>query len=164
MKSRHEQLDVQPVAPHRLREVLGHFATGVAVVTSAGPSGHLGMTVNSFTSVSLSPPLVLVCVRDSSETGRGIEWSGAFAVNVLSRSQEQLSRRFCGPAARRFDGLRVRAGRSGAPMLESALAHLDCRLQDVVEAGDHRILIGRVLEADTHLEGEPLLFFRGAYC
>jgi 3-hydroxy-9,10-secoandrosta-1,3,5(10)-triene-9,17-dione monooxygenase reductase component len=164
MKSERKELTAPRISEERLREVLGHFATGVAVVTSAGPSGYVGMTVNSFTSVSLSPPLVLVCARHESQTGRGIEQSGAFAVNVLCRTQEQLSRRFCGPVARRFEGLRVRIGASGAPILHSALAYLDCYLKDGVDAGDHRILIGRVLDAGFRLEEEPLLFFRGAYC
>ncbi|GGP78704.1 flavin reductase family protein [Saccharothrix coeruleofusca] len=163
MNSHREQLTAPRIDQERLREVLGHFATGVAVVTSVSPSGDLGMTVNSFTSVSLSPPLVLVCARHESRTGRGIEESGAFAVNVLCRDQEELSRRFCGPAEHRFDGVPVRAGRSGAPVLRSALAYLDCCLEEAVEAGDHRILIGRVLEAGSRGDEEPLVFFRGAY-
>jgi flavin reductase (DIM6/NTAB) family NADH-FMN oxidoreductase RutF len=149
-----------------LRAVLGHFATGVTVVTSRGPQGYLGMTVNSFTSVSLSPPLVLVCVRRGSATGLAIEAAGVFAVNVLCEDQMALSQRFCGPQAYRFMGVEVAIGWSGAPLLNSALACLECRVEHGVDAGDHRILIGRVLTAECGDEGgekNPLVFFRGVY-
>ncbi|MGW4210840.1 flavin reductase family protein [Lentzea sp. NPDC004789] len=153
----------QNIDSRQLRDVLGHFATGVAVVTSAGESGHVGMTVNSFTSVSLSPPLVLVCAKHGSATGQDIERTGTFAVNVLCREQEALSQQFCGPADRRFDGLPVRCGVSGAPILRSALAYLDCGLEQTIDLGDHRVLVGRVLDAGASAGEEPLVFFRGEY-
>lgn len=147
-----------------LREVLGHFATGVAIVTTTTPGGPAGLTVNSLTSVSLDPPLVLFCARRESATAAAIAQSGVFAVNILGRDQEWLSRRFCGnDRGDRFATLSVWAGHTGSPILSDSLAYLDCELADVWNGGDHLVHLGRLVELDRLRDAEPLVFFRGGY-
>lgn len=146
------------------RDVLGHFATGVAIVTTTTPSGPAGLTVNSLTSVSLEPPLVLFCAQRGSATAAAIAVSGVFAANILGRDQEWLSRRFCGDhRSDRFEAVPVRTGRTGSPILCDSLAYLDCELADILDGGDHLVHLGRVAELDRLREAEPLLFFRGRY-
>lgn len=152
-----------PIPPRELRTVLGSFATGVTVVTTYTPAGYAGLTVNSFTSVSLEPPLVLLCVRRRSTTGEAIECSGSFAINVLGREQEHLARHFCSGSGDRFAGLDVRRRATGAPILGGVLAYLDCELEQALDAGDHRIVIGRVLAAERIRSDAPLLFYQGCY-
>jgi flavin reductase (DIM6/NTAB) family NADH-FMN oxidoreductase RutF len=141
-----------------LRAVLGRYATGVVVVTAAGP---VGLTVNSFTSVSLDPPLVLFCLREESRL-RGA-FGSAFAVNVLREGQREVARRFAGRDG--FDGLPHRTGRSGAPLLAGTLATIECTTERTVAGGDHDIVVGRVLATAVHEAGaaDPLLYYEGAY-
>lgn len=147
-----------------LRDVLGHFATGVAIVTTTTPSGPAGLTVNSLTSVSLDPPLVLFCARRGSVTAAAIAQSRVFAANILGRDQEWLSRRFCGDhSTDRFASLAVRPGRTGSPILPEALAYLDCELAEIWDGGDHLVHLGRLVELDRLRDAEPLVFFRGRY-
>ena len=149
------------VASGRLRHVLGHFVTGVTVVTTMSDDGPVGMTVNSFTSVSLDPPLVLFCAAERSSTGRRVLEAGAFAVNILGREQEDLCRRFARPVPDRFAGIEIELGPTGSPILRDALASLDCRLADHMPSGDHVIVVGRVVEAGVRRDGEPLTFYKG---
>ena len=144
------------------RRVMGHFATGVTVVTVRRPEGgFLGLTVNAFTSVSLDPLLVLVCINRGGFSHDELLASGAFAVNVLGREQEDLAQRFAtGDPRTRFRGLNAEAGPSGSPLLEGALAWLDCEIHETHRGGDHSIIVGRVLACHAR-EGDPLLFFRG---
>jgi flavin reductase (DIM6/NTAB) family NADH-FMN oxidoreductase RutF len=147
------------------RRVLGHFVTGVSVVTAVDPrtTEPHGLTVNALASVSLEPPLVLVCVDRVSETHEVIAAAECFAVNVLAEDQEVLSRRFAMPdRPERFRAVAWRERATGAPVLDVALAWMDCGLWAVYPGGDHTIYVGEVLEADAH-EGEPLLFYRGGY-
>lgn len=148
----------------RFREVMGRFTTGVTIVTSRGPDGSpCGMTANSFASVSLDPLLVLVCVDRMSATHGCIVEGGAFAVSVLPSDAEALARRFSeGERGDRFEGLALREEVSGSPVLDDALAWMDCRVRDVHPTGDHSIVIGEVLACDAR-EGSPLLFYRGTY-
>lgn len=146
-----------------MRQVLGHFATGVTVVTASSVDGPIGMAANSFTSVSLDPPLVLFCAGKSSSTWPLIEASGSFAVNVLDAGQEHVSRLFASKAADRFAGIAYHAGASGSPILTDALAFLDCRIDAQHDAGDHVIVVGKVVELGVLHEGNPLVFFRGGY-
>jgi 3-hydroxy-9,10-secoandrosta-1,3,5(10)-triene-9,17-dione monooxygenase reductase component len=149
----------------RFRQVMGHFATGVAVVTSRTPDGRpCGMTANSLASVSLRPLLLLVCVNRQAASHACIVDGGAFAVSILEHGQEALARRFAGREQRsaRFDELAHRSEVTGSPVLDGALAWLDCRVTDVHDAGDHSIVVGEVVACDAR-EGEPLVFFRGAY-
>lgn len=146
------------------RRVMGHFATGVTVVTTRDENGRpLGLTANAVASVSLQPPMVLVCVDRQSESHDAFAASEAFAVNVLTQMQETLSRRFAKSSADKFAGIGHREGISGSPVLEEVLAYLDCRLVHAFEAGDHTIFVGEVVDLATGTEAEPLLFFRGGY-
>ena len=148
----------------RFRQVMGHFATGVAVVTSRTPDGRpCGMTANSLASVSLRPLLLLVCVNRQAASHACIVDGGAFAVSILEHGQQALAGRVAGTdRSTRFDELAHRIEVTGSPILDGALAWLDCRVQDVHESGDHSIVVGEVVACDARA-GEPLVFFRGAY-
>src|SRR5271169_517317 len=144
------------------RRVLGHFAAGVTIVTTVGDDGRpYGLTATAFTSVSLEPPLVLVCVDKKSESHPHFHASRVFTVNFLAIDQEYFSRRFAVSGGDKFSDVEVRYGVTGAPVLPDVLGHLECRTTDIHEGGDHTIFIGRVEAADAR-EGEPLLYFRGA--
>jgi flavin reductase (DIM6/NTAB) family NADH-FMN oxidoreductase RutF len=147
------------------KEVLRHWASGVTIVTTRSDAGEMGMTVSAFSSVSLDPPLVLVCADRKAHTHTGIAESGCFAVNVLAAGQEALSSRFAtdGNEAVRFDGLACRRGPTGAPWLPDALAVLDCRVVAAHDAGDHVIYVGTVEAADLELGREPLVYFDTHY-
>jgi len=153
---------LRPVTPSRFRAAMGAFATGVAVVTTEWQGTRQGMTVNSLTSVSLAPCLLLVCLRKGSATGAAIQASGAFAVNLLTEGQEALARRFVGPLGDRFMGLPPTRCNLGQPLLPECLAHLSCRLHAIHPGGDHDILMGEVTSC-TALEGAPLVFYRGRF-
>lgn len=150
------------------RSAVGAFPTGVTVITTHGQDGNLyGMTANAFSSVSLDPPLVLVCVISGTEGHSTIARNGVFAVNILSAEQGPISRHFAsrdrprGKAA--FDGVPHRTVSTRSPILEGAAAYLDCRLAAVHEAGDHVILIGEVLALGVDPDAAPLLFHAGRY-
>jgi flavin reductase (DIM6/NTAB) family NADH-FMN oxidoreductase RutF len=149
------------------RSAVGAFATGVTVVTTRGEEHAYGMTANAFSSVSLDPPLVLVCVISPSEGGEHIKRNECFAVNVLHADQEPLSRYFASrdrPRGRdAFREVPHRIAASGSPVLDGALGYLDCRLHTSHSAGDHEIFIGEVLELGSNPDGEPLLFHGGRY-
>jgi 3-hydroxy-9,10-secoandrosta-1,3,5(10)-triene-9,17-dione monooxygenase reductase component len=154
--------------PRRFRQVLGHFCTGVTVITAlAGAEREpVGFACQSFAAVSLEPPLVLFCPSRASATWPRIERAGHFCANVLTDGQRQLSRRFGVSAATgtdKFAGLRWRACSSGAPVLEGALTWIGCAIQAVHEAGDHYVVIGRVTELGECASESPLLFYRGRY-
>ena len=143
---------------------MGHFPTGVTVVTSRSPDASpCGLTANSVASVSLVPLLVLVCLdRDASSHGC-ITDGGAFAISVLSADDEDLARRFAKGGWRdRFRGVDLREAVTGSPILSRALAWMDCRVTEVYQAGDHSIVVGEVVASDAR-DGNPLLFFRGKY-
>lgn len=143
--------------------MLGRFATGVTVLTVQAPDGRPhGMTASSLTSVSLEPPLVLVCIDHSARIHRLITSADQFAVNVLTADQEELARRFADPHDDRFGGVRYRTTPAGLVYLEGALAHIEVRRQALHEAGDHTIVLGRVGGGDAR-EGQPLMYFRGGY-
>lgn len=143
---------------------MGHFATGVAVVTGRGGTGRpFGLTVNAVTSVSLEPVLVLVCLDRTAESHARVLSGGVFAVNVLGADGEWLARRFSeAERGDRFDGVHFRVESTGSPILGDALAWLDCRLWRCYEGGDHSIVVGEV-EACDAAPGPPLLFYRGRY-
>jgi len=152
-----------PLPAAALRAAMGHFATGVTVVTVAGRE-LTGSTVNAITSVSLDPPLLLVCLRDDSRTLACLLETGRFGVNVLHEDQGALAQRF----AKRGTGFEEvgfsDGANTGAPLLHGALATLECAVHDVADGGDHRIVVGRVLAVD-HPEDHapPLIFYRGAF-
>jgi 3-hydroxy-9,10-secoandrosta-1,3,5(10)-triene-9,17-dione monooxygenase reductase component len=147
----------------RFRQVLGHFATGVTIVTTSVDGQPAGLSVNSFASVSLHPPLVLFAVTDQSSTWPRIREVGFFCVNVLADDQEDLSRAFAARGTDKFRGVGWRAAESGAPILSGTLAWLDCTVEAEHPGGDHVIVVGRVREMGVAGEGAPLVFYRGGY-
>jgi flavin reductase (DIM6/NTAB) family NADH-FMN oxidoreductase RutF len=154
---------VPDVDPAQFRQLLGRFATGVTVITVTAPDGRPhGMTANSLASVSLSPPLISVCIDHRAEMHAVITKAELFVVNILAQNQEGLSRRFADPHDDRFDGVGYQLSQDGGVLLDGAIAHLECRRETMYEAGDHTIVIGRVLGGTTS-EGRPLLYFRGGY-
>ena len=155
--------DASGIDSARYRTVLGHFATGVTIVTGHGPDGPSGLAANSFTSVSLDPPLVLVCMATTSTTWPAIRASGHFAVNILGEHQEDTSRRFGAPSSDRFQGVGWEPGKTGSPILNDAIAYVDCVLDAEYDGGDHTIVVGRVVDLGQPAEGGPLLFWRGGY-
>lgn len=153
-----------PVSPEEFKQVLGRWTTGVTIVTARSGDRVHGMTVSAFTEVSLDPPLVLVCADKSSNTLPVIEEGRVFAVNILARGQEALSNRFASKKDewKRFEGLEVEHGPTGAPLIAGALAQLDCRVVHAHEHGDHVVYVGEV-ESARWSDAEPLLHSRGAY-
>ncbi len=145
------------------RTVLGHFCSGITVVTAFHDGEPVGLTCQSFTSVSLDPPLVLFVPARASLSWPRIRAAGHFCANVLDQDQEELSRRFAIKGAEKFAGVGYRPGPSGAPVLDGCLATIDCEIEAVHEAGDHDIVIGRVLDLAVGGGGGPLLYFRGGY-
>jgi flavin reductase (DIM6/NTAB) family NADH-FMN oxidoreductase RutF len=146
------------------RSVLGRFASGITVVTARSPDEKdFGMTVNAFCSVSLLPPLVLVCVDHIASMHDMLLKASHFAVNILAAHQEPISRRFSGPEEhKRFDGVGYFRGTTGAALLVDALAPIECRRGANHDAGDHTVIIGEVEVAMAHAE-RPLLYYRGGY-
>jgi 3-hydroxy-9,10-secoandrosta-1,3,5(10)-triene-9,17-dione monooxygenase reductase component len=146
-----------------MRTVGGHFATGITVVTAMHDGEPVGMACNSFTTLSLDPPLVLFCAATSSTTWPRIQAAGKWAVNVLGEDDEEVCRTFSQKDADRFAHMTFRPGISGAPILDRTLAFFDCATEAEHEGGDHLIVVGRVLELGYQSEGKPLLFYRGGY-
>ena len=147
----------------RFRDVFGHFATGVTIITAMDGEEPVGMAANSFTSLSLDPPLVLFCVAHSSSTWPRIEAAGKFAVNILGEEHEELSRLFALKGADRFARTSWHRGVSGSPVLDEAIAYIDCDLEAEYPGGDHKIIVGRVLDLDMLEGARPLLFYKGGY-
>jgi flavin reductase (DIM6/NTAB) family NADH-FMN oxidoreductase RutF len=154
------------VSATEFRRAMGHFATGVTVITSLTADGSpVGTTANAVTSLSLDPPLVLVCFDLDSQTLRAIRGHGAFAVNVLAAAQRHLSANFArrGLAAA-WDGVRHRRGPTGSPRLEDVLAMMECTVEHCLPGGDHEIVVGRVRHVETKAgPAAPLVYFRGGY-
>jgi 3-hydroxy-9,10-secoandrosta-1,3,5(10)-triene-9,17-dione monooxygenase reductase component len=157
------QVHVLPPDPATFRTVLGHFATGVAIITAIDGSEPVGMACNSFTSVSLEPALVLFCAAKSSTTWPRIQAAGKWAANILEEDGEEVCRLFAQKGVDRFAHISYSTGRSGAPVLRDALAFVDCETEAEYDAGDHVIVVGRVLELGYASERKPLLFYRGGY-
>ena len=149
------------------RSALGSFATGVTVITTRGEEHAYGMTANAFSSVSLDPPLVLVCTKIGAEGSEHIETNGCFAVNILGADQEPLSRYFSSKDRPRgrdaFKDVAHRTGVTGSPLLDGVASYLDCRLHETYTAGDHQIFIGEVLALEVNAGVSPLLFHGGGY-
>lgn len=156
--------DPLPLDSASFRQVLGHFPTGVTVVTAQPADGPpAGLAVGSFTSVSLEPPLVAFCPSRTSGSWPRIESTGGFCVNVLADDQEHLCRVFAGKGDDKFRGLGWHPSPQGAPILAGVLAWIDCRIEVVHDAGDHLIVVGRVTALAVEREAGPLVFFRGGY-
>ena len=151
-----------PIDDAQFKHALSHFASGVTIVTTEHEGTDYGLTVASFASLSLSPPLVLVCISKSSSSHEPIMASGKFGVSILGSDQEAVSGRFAARGGDKFAGLDVRRGTLGVPLIGNALATLECRVTNQVVGGDHSIFIGEVVDTQTR-EGAPLLYFRAAY-
>jgi flavin reductase (DIM6/NTAB) family NADH-FMN oxidoreductase RutF len=150
--------------PMHLRQALGRFATGVTVVTTCGPDGKLeGLTANSFSSVSLDPPLVLWSLQKRAPSLESFRSSGSFAVNVLGTHQHSHCKHFATPAQDKFADIAHEIGFGGCPLLTDSLATFECSTHSVVEGGDHLIFIGRV-ERAVYGDGEPLIYSAGSFC
>jgi flavin reductase (DIM6/NTAB) family NADH-FMN oxidoreductase RutF len=150
-----------------LRRTLGTFATGVTVVTTRGSAGDYAMTVNAFTSVSLEPRLILVCLNKDARGKSALLRNGVFAVNVLSAEQEALSQRFARRSRPRdadtFAGIETAAAQTGSPIMAEAAAYLDCEIATVHTAGDHVIVLGEVVASGCDAHRSPLVFHGGHY-
>ena len=144
------------------RKIMGHFATGVTVVTTGGEAGEHGLTANAIASLSLDPPLVLVAVDKRAATLEYLTRNRCFAINILRLDQEEISRRFATPGPKDFSDLRVTTAATTAPILADCLAFVDCQVVDIVAGGDHEIFIGEIV-AGEYQGGEPLLYFSGSY-
>jgi 3-hydroxy-9,10-secoandrosta-1,3,5(10)-triene-9,17-dione monooxygenase reductase component len=152
-----------PIDAARFRQVLGHFPTGVTVVTAVLDGKPYGMAIGSFSSVSLDPPLVAFFPGKGSNSWPQIEQAGAFCVNVLGEHQEDVCRVFAGKSDDKFQGIGWHAGVTGSPKLDGAIAWIDCSIERTIEAGDHLYVEGRVHDLELGADGGPLLFFRGGY-
>lgn len=150
------------IDPTDFRYVLGHFASGVTVTTMQVDGHNHGLTVSSFTSLSLDPPLILVCIDKRYPSHALLQQAESFAVNILAEDGEHLSRHFASRTEDKFAGIAYHSGVTGAPLLDEALATLECRLHDVLPGGDHSIFVGEVLAMNTN-EGKPLLYYRSGY-
>ena len=146
------------------RRVLGHYPTGVCVVTAVEEGGPTGMVVGSFTSVSLDPPLVAFFPAKDSQSWPRIEKVGKFCVNILASDQKPVCQQFAAKGADdKFAGITHRVSANGSPILDGVVAWIDCTLDAVHEAGDHYIVLGRVKALEVETPGKPLLFFQGGY-
>jgi flavin reductase (DIM6/NTAB) family NADH-FMN oxidoreductase RutF len=152
-----------PIPASDFRRTLGQFATGITIVTTRDAEGRpMGLTVNAFASVSLDPPLVLVCIDNRSETHGGFEASGVFGVSVLSEEQESWSRRFASPGHEKFSPKDLLIGETGVALVPGALAHIECRVAARLPGGDHTIYVGEVLRLRV-APGRPLLYHGSVY-
>ena len=151
------------IDPQDFRRALAQFATGITVVTTRGADGRpQGLTVNAFASVSLDPPLVLICIDRRSEVHAGLVEAGRFNVSVLAETQEEYSRRFAGGGPLKFEGIELPLAPNGLPVIPEALAALQCRLAATHGAGDHTIYIGEVEGLEVR-PGRPLIYHGSAY-
>jgi flavin reductase (DIM6/NTAB) family NADH-FMN oxidoreductase RutF len=163
MSSKSAPEGLAPVDPSLYRRTCARFATGITVVTVVDEEGRPhGMTVNSFSSVSLDPPLILVSIDLRNAILGHFLSSTYFGINILAAHQEHLSRRFSSTSENRFHGVAWREGQSGVPLLDGVLAHFECVVARTFEAGDHTVLIGQVLTAG-YQEADPLVFFSSSY-
>lgn len=154
------------VDPAEFRTVMGHFATGVTVITTAADGELQGMTANAISSLSLEPVMVLVCIDKQSYTHSVIDAGRCFAVNILKDGQEAVSRVFARkgePERGALRGQPYRIGATGAPVLKDCLAYMECRVTGMLDGGDHSIFLGEVVDEGVTGDGKPLLFYRGGY-
>jgi 3-hydroxy-9,10-secoandrosta-1,3,5(10)-triene-9,17-dione monooxygenase reductase component len=147
----------------QFRRVLGQFATGVTIITATDGDEPAGVAANSFTAVSIDPPLVLFCVGRTSSTWPRIERARRFAVNILGEHQAELSRLFAMKGADRFAAIEWHNGAGGSPVLDDCIAYIDCEFWAEYDGGDHIIVVGRVLDLGVPRDAGPLVFFQGSY-
>ncbi len=147
----------------KFRQVLGHFPTGVVVITAINEGAPVGLAIGSFASVSLDPPLVAFFPGKSSQSWPQIEGAGSFCVNILGEHQEDVCRIFASKGADKFATIGWKRGRTGAPILNDVVGWIECSIDRVDDVGDHYFVVGRVIDLEVEHEGGPLIFFRGGY-
>jgi flavin reductase (DIM6/NTAB) family NADH-FMN oxidoreductase RutF len=152
----------QGLHPEAFRHVIGHFASGVTVITTRDGEVPLGTTASALSSLSLEPPTLLVCMNTASITGQAIAASGGFAVNILSEDQKEAALTFARKGEDKFRSISWTPGATGMPLLSGALATLECRVLEQVSGGTHSVFVARVEEAAAHA-GAPLAYFRGRF-
>jgi 3-hydroxy-9,10-secoandrosta-1,3,5(10)-triene-9,17-dione monooxygenase reductase component len=152
-----------PVNADEFRSALGHFASGVTVVTMADETRKTGLTVSAFSSVSLNPPYVLVCIDKHSSTLDTLRASKAFVINILSEDQVDVSNQFASRSDDKFSGVKHHVGQVGAPILEDTVAFIECNLVQEIDAGDHFVFLGQVEDANVDISKQPLLYYHGKY-
>ncbi len=151
------------INPNEFRHALGRFASGVTVVTSKDADGNLhGITVSAFCSVSLEPPLILICIDKNTGSHHALAETNAFVVNILREDQQHISDRFASFLPGKFESVNLRAGVDDLPVLKDALANLECRLVNAHPNGDHTIFVGQIEQATIN-DGDPLVYFHGNY-
>lgn len=153
---------LQPLTPQAFRDVIGHFASGVTVITTRLDGVLHGTTASAVSSLSLEPPMLLIAMNRTSVTGKAVLESGAFAVNILGEGADELARRFAAKGEDKFDGVDVTLGDHGQPLLVDALAQLVCRVTQQVEVATHVVFLAEVHEA-TARPGAPLAYYRGKF-
>lgn len=151
-----------PIDDAGFKLAMSHFASGVTIVTTEHDGRRYGMTVASFASLSLHPPLVLVCIEKSVKTHDAIIAAQQFGVSILASDQSEISNRFASRSDDKFTGTEITTGALGLPLISGALTTLECRVREQLAGGDHTIFVGEVAEAETR-EGAPLLYFRSGY-
>ena len=151
-----------PFDADQFKKTMSQFASGVSVVTAEEGNDLYGITVSAFSSLSLDPPLVLICIDKSVKSHDGIASAGHFAVNILSADQEEVSNRFASRAEDKFAGIETTKGSLGDPLITGAVATMQCRLHSTLDGGDHTIFVGQVVESHV-ADAWPLLYFRGGY-
>jgi 3-hydroxy-9,10-secoandrosta-1,3,5(10)-triene-9,17-dione monooxygenase reductase component len=147
----------------KFRQVLGHFPSGVTIITAVSDGSPVGFAVGSFASLSLEPPQVLFCAGRQSTSWPKIEAAGRFCANILADDQEDVCRVFASRADDKFAEIGWKHSGNGSPLLMGTLAYVDCTISDVIESGDHYVVIGDVHDLDVLHEGGPLIFYRGGY-
>lgn len=157
-----DAVDLPPIETARFREVLGHFTTGITVVTALEDGAPVGFTCQAFSSLSLDPPMVVIAPAKTSTSWPRMVKAGAFCVNILDERQEAVARTFAVSGGDKFAGVDWHVGLAGTPVLGGALAWVECRLASVHDAGDHELVTGRVLHMGVG-PGRPLLFYRGGF-
>ena len=151
-----------PIDDAQFKLAMSYFASGVTVVTTEHDGKPFGMTVAAFSSLSLHPPLVLICIEKTVKTHDAIVGAGKFGVSILNSKQTDISNRFASRAEDKFAETEIVRGELGVPLIAGALTRLECRVSEKLEGGDHTIFVGEVVEANTG-EGEPLVYFRSGY-
>lgn len=151
-----------PMDDAQFKLAMSHFASGVTVVTTEHEGKLFGMTVAAFSSLSLHPPLILICVEKTVKTHDAISGAGKFGVSILNSKQADVSNRFASRSEDKFAGTEIVRGELGVPLVAGAITRLECRVNSKLEGGDHTIFVGEVVDAQTE-EGEPLVYFRSGY-
>jgi flavin reductase (DIM6/NTAB) family NADH-FMN oxidoreductase RutF len=151
-----------PIDDAQFKLAMSHFASGVTVVTTEHEGRPYGMTVASFASLSLHPPLVVICIERNVKTHEAIAAAGTFGVSILAQTQADVSNRFASKSDDKFSGVATRRGELGIPLIEGAICSLECRVTDSLPGGDHTIFVGEVVDARTS-DAAPLVYFRSGY-